>query len=42
MKLAVVSFPSDKFLGETTATDAEIAQEFEQRKNKYGSPRSAR
>ncbi len=43
VKLAVVSFPSDKFLGETTATDAEIAQEFEQSKKNYrSSPRSAR
>ncbi len=38
VKLAVVSFPSDKFLAETTATDAEIAQQFEQHKADYRIP----
>ena len=38
VKLAVVSFPADKFLTETTATDAEIAQQFEQHKNDYRIP----
>ena len=37
-KLAIVSFPSDKFLAETTATDAEIAQQFEQHKSDYRIP----
>ena len=38
VKLAVVSFPSDKFLAETTATDAEIAQQYEQHKSDYRIP----
>jgi peptidyl-prolyl cis-trans isomerase D len=38
VKLAVVSFPSDKFLAETTATDAEVAQQFEQNKKDYAFP----
>ena len=38
VKLAVVSFPADKFLTETTATDAEISQQFEQHKNDYRIP----
>ena len=38
VKLAVVSFPADKFLAETTATDAEIGQQFEQHKNDYRIP----
>jgi peptidyl-prolyl cis-trans isomerase D len=38
VKLAVVSFPADKFLAETTATDAEIAQQFEQHKDTYRIP----
>src|SRR3954453_15835359 len=38
VKLAVVSFPSDKFVAETTATDAEIAQQFEQHKKDYRIP----
>jgi len=38
VKLAVVSFPADKFLNETTATDAEISQQFEQHKNDYRIP----
>jgi peptidyl-prolyl cis-trans isomerase D len=38
VKLAVVSFPADKFLAETTATDAEIAQQFEQHKPDYRIP----
>jgi peptidyl-prolyl cis-trans isomerase D len=38
VKLAVVSFPADKFLADTTATDAEIAQQFEQRKKDYEIP----
>jgi peptidyl-prolyl cis-trans isomerase D len=38
VKLAVVSFPADKFLSETTATDAEIAKQFEDHKNDYRIP----
>ncbi len=38
VKLAVVSFPADKFLAETTATDAEISQQFEQHKDTYRIP----
>ena len=38
VKLAVVSFPADKFLAKTTATDAEIAQQFEQHKADYRIP----
>jgi peptidyl-prolyl cis-trans isomerase D len=38
VKLAVVSFPADKFLAETSATDAEIAQQFEQHKADYRIP----
>ena len=37
VKLAVVSFPADKFLTETTATDAD-PQQFEQHKNDYRIP----
>jgi peptidyl-prolyl cis-trans isomerase D len=38
VKLSVVSFPADKFLAETTATDAEISQQFEQHKTDYRIP----
>jgi peptidyl-prolyl cis-trans isomerase D len=38
VKLAVVSFPADKFLSETTATDAEIAKQFEDHKTDYRIP----
>ena len=38
VKLAVVSFPADKFLSETTATDAEIGKHFEDHKNDYRVP----
>ncbi|MEO7270986.1 MAG: peptidyl-prolyl cis-trans isomerase [Vicinamibacterales bacterium] len=38
VKLAVISFPSDKFLAETTATDADLAQQFEQHKADYRIP----
>jgi peptidyl-prolyl cis-trans isomerase D len=38
VKLAVVNFPADKFLSETTATDAEIAKQFEDHKNDYRIP----
>jgi peptidyl-prolyl cis-trans isomerase D len=38
VKLSVVSFPADKFLSETTATDAEISQQFEQHKADYRIP----
>jgi peptidyl-prolyl cis-trans isomerase D len=38
VKLAVVSFPADKFRAETTATDAEIAKQFEDHKNDYRVP----
>lgn len=38
VKLAVVSFPADKFTAETTATDEEVAKHFEDRKNDYRIP----
>jgi len=38
VKLAVVSFPADKFRDGVTATDDEIAKHFEERKNDYRVP----
>jgi peptidyl-prolyl cis-trans isomerase D len=38
VKLSVVSFPADKFLSETSATDAEISKHFEDHKNDYKIP----
>lgn len=38
VKLAVVRFPSDKYRESVSATDAEIAAEFEARKNEYRIP----
>ncbi len=38
VKLAVVNFPAEKFIPSVTATDEEIAKEFEARKNDYRIP----
>jgi peptidyl-prolyl cis-trans isomerase D len=38
VKLAVLNFPSEKFRGTVSATDAEVAAEFESRKNDYRLP----
>jgi peptidyl-prolyl cis-trans isomerase D len=38
VKLAVLSFPADKFRGTVTATDADVAAQFEGHKDDYRSP----